>query len=514
MKTTQITRLITVISVLTLNLSAMAQPGTLDPTFNGTGYVVDTVKSLGSNYMYGFTPVSQPDSKVVVSSLAFTSDGYLARIIRYNADGSPDQTFGTGGYKDLDFNCKTFMPALALQPDGKIVAAGTAETPGMILWTVVRLNPDGSYDNGFGQNGIVQTHVQDSLEYTSDVKVLPDGKLLVSGELSGGTGNHLCMVRYLPDGAVDTTFGNKGIITTTISGGEFSMMGTMGLLDDGKIVLGSQISFGSRLGIALFRFHADGTTDGSFGQNGLALDTAGFNKGNYMLTTQSDGKIVVPAYVYFPDASHPHFSLLRYNADGSRDLTFADNGLYLGPGGAAYCAIVQNDGKIISSGNHFNDTTPKCAAIARFLPSGTPDPIFGNNGFFILYDSIKSGCANVCADPNGKILSSGYCNETASPSHRDLLLLRLNSFGLRIDESGDKAQLKISPNPFRDKILVEAAGMQGSTLTVTSMDGRTLETFTPDSDRETLELGRLQKGIYLLNIHSSSTSVCRRIIRR
>jgi uncharacterized delta-60 repeat protein len=404
MKTLLQALLLTFLFVMSARLISMAQPGAPDLSFNGSGYAVDTTGGINK---YGFTLAIHPDFKTTVSALVYTTDGYIARLIRYNADGSLDQSFGDGGYKNIDFNNMTFITGLALQPDGKIVATGTTSEGGKVICTTVRLNPDGSYDNDFGQNGIVMTQGMDSLEYTSDVKVLSDGKLLVSGRLANQNDNQLFIIRYLASGIIDTAFGIGGIATKTVPGGRLNNFGRMSLTNNGKIVLGGQVVFGtSWSGIALFRLSEDGSTDNTFGINGMVVDTAAYKKGLYSLITQPDGRIVVPTWVYL-DATHYHYALIRYNADGSRDQTFANNGLYTGPGGFAYGVALQTDGKILSAGGLKNDSTMLHATVARILPSGIPDPAFGNNGFFEFNDSLPSGFWDIRTDPAERSISTG-----------------------------------------------------------------------------------------------------------
>jgi len=474
-----------------------AQPGTPDLSFNGTGYVVDTSQPAGSLNRYGFRLVTHPDFKTTVSTLAYTASGYITRIIRYNNDGSLDQGFGNEGYKDLDFNSKTFMAGLALQPDEKIVATGTTTEQGKLVCTTIRLNPDGSFDAGFGLNGIVTTHNMDSLEYACDVKVLSEGKLLVSGRLANQPDNHLFVVRYLPSGLIDTTFGSGGIATKTVPGCWFINFITLNILEDGKILLGGQVKFGIRSGIGLFRLLANGSTDTVFGQNGMVLDTAEYNKGLYQLITQSDGKIVVPTWVY-TDATHYNYALIRYQANGSRDQSFANGGLYMGPGGFAYAVAMQTDGKIISAGGLKNDSTMLHATVARLLPSGIPDTTFGNNGFFEFNDSLPSALWDVRTDPSDRSIGTGYCNQQTNPTRKDVFTLRLTAFGVGVNDPPPRQTIGIRPNPFENNITLETPGLKGRIIEVFSIHGQRVESLKMEGETGCFYLGHLPAGLYFL----------------
>ena len=239
--------------------------GTLDASF-GTGGIVADSQGYASGVLV------QPDSKIVViGGLGNSQTG----IVRYNADGSLDAAFGTGG--------KTITPVpagffdVALQPDGKIVVSGSgidSDPNSNADYLLLRYNSNGSLDSTFGVGGYVITDIAasgDDVAY-GGVALQPDGKILVNG--SSG------IVRYNTNGSIDTGFAVNGIFRAD---GDISW--DIALQPDGKIV-----AVGGLGEFSLTRLNADGSADTSFGTNGNVITLIG--GGGNVLALQPDGKIL------------------------------------------------------------------------------------------------------------------------------------------------------------------------------------------------------------------------------
>src|SRR5205823_5199649 len=135
-------------------------------------------------------------------------------VARYNADGSLDTTFGSGGTVTTNFGPgATYDDAdgVAIQSDGKIVVAGTCNRGGSDnVFAVARYNADGSLDSTFGSGGTVTTDFglggSDDSAYA--VALQPDGKIVAAGATYlGGVPGDFALARYNPDGTLDSTFG-------------------------------------------------------------------------------------------------------------------------------------------------------------------------------------------------------------------------------------------------------------------------------------------------------------------
>lgn len=242
--------------------AALAAPGDLDPAFGGGDGMVTT--DLGGSEAAA-DMVVQPDGKIVaVGGDATDFFGNFAAV-RYNADGSPDPTFGDGGKVSTDIaGGSDTANGVALQADGKIVVVGTSENlEGGVAWfTVVRYNPDGSLDTTFDGDGKEVTDFGGGgADQGSDVAVQADGKIVAGG----GVGGVFALARYNAlDGSLDTAFGGDGKVFTDFGGlQEGSTAYGLALQADGKVIAAGDTTEGLVRDFALARYNSDGSADTS-----------------------------------------------------------------------------------------------------------------------------------------------------------------------------------------------------------------------------------------------------------
>ena len=222
-------------------LARFNDDGTPDTSF-GMGGEVFT--DLGTGYDPGKSAVLQPDGRIVMLGGRL----FTLALARYETDGTLDATFGTGGILVTPVT-GTYPAAVALQPDGKIVAAGEASTGGDYFFAVLRANANGTMDSSFGTSGVVNTDVGPANDYAFDVAIAPTGKILVTGQIETGAffTSDFGVVRYLSDGTLDAGFGTGGITRTPFGFLSYASPNEMLLQADGRIVLvGSKTSFGPR----------------------------------------------------------------------------------------------------------------------------------------------------------------------------------------------------------------------------------------------------------------------------
>ena len=209
-------------------------------------------------------------------------------------------------------------------------------------------------------------------DYGNALVIQPDGKILVAGATHNGTDWDWYIVRLMPDGALDGTFGTGGIVTTDLRG--FNDWGTsIALQPDGKIVFGSKSSNGTDTDFAVARYNPDGSLDGTFGTGGKVFTPIGSgNDDGSRVTLQPDGKIVLAGW--YVNGTDDDFAVVRYNTDGSLDSSFGSGGIVVTRVGTGQDRIsgvtVQPDGKIVVAGHSHNGTD---LAVARYLPDGTLD---------------------------------------------------------------------------------------------------------------------------------------------
>ncbi len=297
--------------------------------------------------------------------------------------GGPDTSFGNDGFVLFKTSWEDHLNELITLDDGKILVSGTRRHDDGPPWETGELamfNPDGTIDESFGDSGIVHLEIPGNFSlYTYALRIDDDGKILVAGTMDYAP----CVFRLNPDGSPDATFGTDGVLICPTAGYSFgsSSHTTLALQPDGKILVGSKLFAVTNDSTAVFRFQSDGTPDSGFGKNGLALYSFGsFDPLNLnSLTVQEDGKIVVTGSYL---TSNWRGVIYRLSADGSIDTDFADNGIYINPPEAGYGemseVVVQPDGKILVTG-----TGSDRMLLIRLTEDGEPDVTFGTNGIVI-----------------------------------------------------------------------------------------------------------------------------------
>ncbi len=392
---------------------ALAAPGDLDTTFGGDGKVT-TNFTVNENYPnpvdsdFANALVIQADGKIVAAGSATSGRFGLAR---YNADGTRDTTFSGNGKVVTNFTDGfDNANAVAIQADGKIVAAGRAAGGGG-RFALARYNADGTLDASFGGDGKVTTNFTPWRDDAHGLIVQPNGKIVAAGAAGdGGDNSTFALARYTPDGTLDPTFGDGGKVTTNFTtGSDFAFAVAKA---SGKIVAaGGAGGLGGKR-FALARYNANGTRDTTFGGDGKIVTniTAGDDWANGV-TIQTDGKIVVAG-----TGGYARFALARYTPDGVLDSAFGDNGTVLTDfttlqDDIAYGVAIQTDGKIVAAGSAGEGYGDARFAVARYTPGGAPDTTFADNGTLVTdFTSEEDFAKGVAIQADGKIVVAGMAN--------------------------------------------------------------------------------------------------------
>jgi uncharacterized delta-60 repeat protein len=225
------------------------------------------------------------------------------------APGDLDTTF-SGGIVTLDFN-GSFDEAssVVVQPDGKLVVAGSAFNGSNFDFALTRYNSDGTLDTSFGSGGKVITPIGSNADTAYSVVMQPDGKLVVAGSAFNGSNFDFALTRYSSDGTLDTSFGSGGRVITAIGSGNDEGYSVV-VQPDGKLVVAGSTFNGSNFDFALTRYNANGTLDTSFGSGGRVMTAIGSGDDEgYSVVMQPDGKIVVVGQ------ANDNFAIVRYLGD-------------------------------------------------------------------------------------------------------------------------------------------------------------------------------------------------------
>ena len=358
--------------------------GSLDSSFGAGGLVTtDFLGNVSGNDAHGVA--IQADGKIVVAGQAVVGrtannlSNFDFALARYNADGSLDASFGSGGKVTTDFNGGADRAfALAIQPDGKIVVVGDAgfSSPigGSVDFGIARYNANGTLDATFGNGGKLRTDIAGGIDIAHNVVVLPaNGAILVSGAgtSAGDAGlDHTGLARYDTHGVLDGSFGTGGKLTLNDKRVNEGLV----LQGDGKILLAGSVSVGifpaRSSHFALMRLAANGSPDNRFGNAGLVLtDFTSVDDFGRAVALQADARIVVAGQS--SSQSNPNFGVVRYATDGTLDGSFGTGGKltidFFGSFDGAENVIVQPDGKILLGGFARNGTRTGYGLV-RVLP--------------------------------------------------------------------------------------------------------------------------------------------------
>lgn len=366
---------------LLLLVSLQAQDGTVDETFALDGH---TLTEIIEDKNSAATDVIVLEDGKILASGTFDNFGRPGLVVvRYNPDGSLDESFGEGGIATTFFSetqVEGTPSAMAVQSDGKIILSGASTSQTDFDLALARLNADGSVDSSFGTNGGILTPVGDSHDHSNDMVLQEDDKIILAGSTSGDNGTDAIVVRFTPDGQLDNTFGNGGIVITDFEGGA-DVFNTVELQSNGKIVAGGYSSyFGFSFAVA--KYNSDGSLDTSFDQDGL-LFIDGLKEWIVSITLLNEHQIMVLGTDGGSDVQ-----LARLNSDGSLDTAFGNNGTLVttfvnSTNDGPTELLVQNDNKFVVVGTTWQ-SGPWVMSGQRFNADGTVDNSFADNGAFFI----------------------------------------------------------------------------------------------------------------------------------
>jgi uncharacterized delta-60 repeat protein len=346
-------------------LAQLLADGSLDTTFGANGLVATPLSADPDDVSVATAMVLQPDGKVILAGILINiifPMKYDYALARYTTTGDLDPTFGTGGVVITDFGVAIETPqAAVLQPDGKLVVAGNcgSDYGGTDSCTPVlaRYNPNGSLDTSFGQAGkVIFTRSTWAAEMA--LALQPDGKILAAGSLRNDYPStpeedfDVMLFRLDPDGSYDTAFGANGLVSTDFET-MYDIAYALALQPDGKIVLAGTrvVDVGAMI---LARYNSNGSPDASFGSGGkVLLPQDGEDESATALVLQPDGKILVGGSIYPSATAMSDFLLARFTPAGSPDASFGTAGRVTTDFGGieeAFSLALQPDGRILLVG--------------------------------------------------------------------------------------------------------------------------------------------------------------------
>ncbi len=393
--------------------AALAVPGQLDTSFGQGGFVHP---DLGATEV-GRAMVLQPDGKIVVAGTragATSSSIVVARFL--NPSGALDSTFGAQGFTTSNFSTADDGNALALAPGGDLLIAGSTTQAANSHLIVARLTPAGKLDLTYGAN--MSGAFIDPLGGEAGLSVVarPTGDVLVGGN----SNNNLGVIDGTdPSGVKNVGFNSPaGPLTGSTTVNAVALQPDGELLQAGTYTPagGTGVFYVTRLNV-----NSGSPVDSSFGTDGRAKFSFGGNAQLSAMVLQPDGRIVLVGSTTV--GSTTDFAIARTLANGQPDTSFGQNGTASVTGGSesAQAVALQGDGKIIVAGVHSTAGGPEIEVV-RLKSDGTLDSTFASGGKAIVPIGSSAFISAVAVQPDGKILLAGTAG---SATAKDLLVVRL-----------------------------------------------------------------------------------------
>jgi uncharacterized delta-60 repeat protein len=365
---------------------AEAAPGSLDVSF-GVGGSIRT--NIGGTYDWAYAAAIQPDGRILAAGVSNARGTYDFALARYTATRDLDPTFGNGGVVLTDFGQSyDWAYALALQPDGKILVAGVSDVSQSSDFALARYNRDGTLDRDFGHGGLVTVDFRPlTVDIVHGIAVQPDGRIVVAGVtyedvVTLRPHGDFMVARLLPNGKNDVSFGLGGVMTTDFGDGSYDEPYAVAIQPDGKIVLAGYTNQGSGPGVL-------------FGADQLAL--------------------------------------ARYLANGFLDPQFGEGGRIVFDGGSLderlLALTVTPDGGLVAGG-YVNGERRSDLLLVRLGRDGNFVPGFGNTRRGISINDLGTNSERISSlvvQPDGKIVAGG---QTAVFNNADFAIFRYEPNGL------------------------------------------------------------------------------------
>jgi uncharacterized delta-60 repeat protein len=409
------------VSDIAVHCATIATPSGLDPTFGNGGRVSTALGGIG----HGEAVAIQPNGGIVIAGSREIGTASEFALTRHDASGNLDLGFGAGGIATTDLGGDDDEAYdAALLPDGGIVAVGRTDAAGFtqLDFGVVRYGPDGTPKAGFGSAGVVKTDILGGGDQANAVAVQPDGKIVVAGFATrSGIDSDFALVRYNADGTPDQSFDGDGVVTTDL-GTRSDDARAIAIQPDGRIVVAGTAGED----IALVRYLSDGRPDKSFGQAGTKITDLGSEDVANGVALTATGQVLVAGYTLGPKIDRD-FLVARYRADGVLDTTFGDHGAVktdLGAGDDfAENLVADPSGRIVLVGRATSATILDMALV-RYLPDGGLDTGFDGDGILTAdFHGPGEFGQDVAIDADGRIVAAGY---TGNGADTQFALMRTN----------------------------------------------------------------------------------------
>jgi uncharacterized delta-60 repeat protein len=486
--------------------------GSLDPSFGAGGKVVTSI-STGQDKAYG--TAIQTDGKIIV--VGYTTSALTGKdfaLVRYNTNGALDNTFGTNGIvtSDLQLGSDDVAYSVALQADGKIVVGGYSDDGSNKDAALVRYNTNGSLDNTFGTNGITTTNFE-ALQQ-DEIKVVKihalTGKIVVGGStIITSSVSKPVVARYTTAGTLDNTFNTTGIRLLRITSLDYQYLFSvedLAVQSNGKISAIGWRDFPGQSWSSDYwacRIASNGTMDATFSTDGVNTYNSNFNGHDrgFAMLLRTNNNILMAGGSHVSTVGYD-FKLSEIAADGSVGSLNAVSDFGSFSDDIAMALAEDSNGKFVMAGTAGSATT-KTFAITRKNADGTTDNTFGTSGN--VTTTFGTNALNECADmaiqTDNKIVAVGYTGN-------DFAIARYLGATTTATEATSIAAVKLYPNPTSDIInITTSETLIGEPYIVYDVLGKTQINGKITNASFDINFDALQTGVYYLKIGKESKEI-------
>lgn len=370
--------------------AAIPVAGGFDPEFGSQGKVVTEVGPRDAYARAMIVQADGRIVVAGRSERAPQQSIYDLALVRYLSDGRLDPLFGNGGIATVALgNFDVQVNALVAQADGSLVVGGAVkQRPNAYDWCVLRILPNGAPDLQFGENGRAITNLgsgnNESASCTA-VAVQPGGRIIAAGNAKVGGRNYMSVVGYTPEGRLDNTFGQGGRVQLALGDGD-GYASALTVASDGAFHVAGNAKVSGQDNLVVTRFRAEGVLDKDFARDGAAVMPIGsLHAAARAITILPDGKVVAAGYAF--QGEQLQLALVRFQSNGRMDETFASGGTQITPlgvtGPMAFAVAPLPRGKILVGLTAVRDKQNRFF-LACFNGDGTIDRSFGEAGLVML----------------------------------------------------------------------------------------------------------------------------------
>jgi uncharacterized delta-60 repeat protein len=508
--------------------SVIAQnAGDLNPDFNGTG--VFTKDFYGNSDIINDIAV-QHDQKIVSVGVAFTPEWNIdIKIIRVLPEGTLDPDFGEAGVVTYNSGAtgyyETHAMAVYIKDDGKIlVAGGQLDEAFRLQMLLIQLNPDGSFDPDFGNNGVSVEPVSPNGSLAQDITLNEDGQILVAGTVADANFNDTpAIVRFNDNGSLDATFGNNSIaqVPVVATDNEFT---SICLQTDGKILASGHLAVESEPGVWYYvalvaRFLPTGEVDADFGENGIVTYNLNGNDDEFFgMALTTDKQIVCGGFTSILNVGFDMF-MMKFDSTGNVVTDFGDNGivtLHKDVYNVIYDLLLQPDNKILVCGS-VGEFAPgnNDWALVRYLENGQLDASFGTNGAVITdFFGEQDEAQSLALAGNERIYAGGKTLNSATTSRDFTIACYLNDLNTSITHTAGFQTASFYPNPAKENLHVinnSSKLCNDLNYRITDLYGRTVKQgILNAADKESvIAINSFPPAVYLIRITDAGEPVGR-----